>query len=295
MHTTFHKTFRTLLLWAGVALAQTPSGRLAVLEIENTTGSNQSFVRSMPNMIVTELLQRTGEQLVERGQIESAMKELGLKTDSVTQDGSRQVGRWVGADRILLGALSQINGNQRLDLRVIEVASGRILNASEATVQENLQELVPMAVEKLAASLSPKYTQRKTTTSLTQVVAQGSQTSEQGRCRLQINHRITLSLLTEKPVPFQIVRIFVDHQLVGASPMLNEVNKDYVLFDELIPPGDHVLTLEHGVVSKAGVWKRDLEEPAEVSFRAPEGGERTISYRMHVGSARFKFEDFEAR
>ena len=270
-------------------------GRLAVLEITNTTGGYAAFVRSMPEMIVTELMQKTSETLVERSQVKAAMQELGLENNGITTDGGVKIGQWVGADRVLVGSLSQINGVNRLDLRIIEVASGKILAASQASVADDLQQLVPRAVESLARSLSPKETLANDPANTLQraVPDRPERFNGSPQTRLHITHKVTLSLFTEKPVPFQVVKVYLDSRLLGTSGLLDSVNKDYALLDQDVPAGPHMLRLEHCVVTRSGVLKRDLEEqPAELEIDLPPGGETNLHYEMRVGTRNFEFKDF---
>ncbi len=287
-------SFFLLLCGLSIGSATESPGRLAVLGIENTANSHQAFVTNMPNMIVTELVQQTGEELVERSRIDSAMQVLGVE-GSFSNMGSRKIGEWVGADRILLGSFSQIEGNYRLDLRVIEVRTGKIIAASQATMRSEVSNLVPTAVSNLASSLTPKYRDPYAPVDISQASNQGNRPlKKQGR--LNIRHRITLSLLTEKSVPMQMVRIYLDRKLIGQSPIIKSVNDEYVLFDATADAGFHVLELEHGVVSRTGEWKRNLEiQPEPISIEVPAGGLTEVTYKMKVYTTYFKFEDFKIR
>lgn len=269
------------------------NGRLAILSIENAAKTHSSFVSSMPTMIVTELMQRTGEQLVERSKIEEAMKELGLESNGVTTDGSVKIGQWVGAERILLGSFSELEGSYRLDLRIIEVASGRILAASQATVRSEIAQLIPAAVKNLGSFLTPKAQPSDESVSIHNAVAQSiSASNEKGF--LVIRHQIKLSLFTEKNVPFQKVRVYIDRRFAGESPVIKSVNDSYVVFDGKLDVGYHRVVLEHGVVDKNGEWKRLLDEqPKEFAIEIYQDRKQIVEYTMKVGAARFEFQDFK--
>lgn len=272
------------------------TGRLAVLSIENIAKAHQTFVSSIPTMIVTELVQRSGEQLVERSKIEEAMKELGLENNGVTTDGSVKIGQWVGADRILLGSFSELEGSYRLDLRIIEVASGRILAASMATVRNDMSQLVPEAVHNLSSFLAPRYGEPENGVVINQVSPQVVSIPAKDAGYLLIRHRIQLSLFTEKSIPFQRVSVYVDRKLVAVSPVVKSVNDYYTIFDGKLEAGYHTIQLEHGVVDKNGEWKRLLEEqPKELNVNMQAGKKQNVEYRMYVESARFRFLDYERR
>jgi hypothetical protein len=113
---------------------------------------------------------------------------------------------------------------------------------------------------------------------------------------LLIRHRIQLSLFTEKSIPFQRVRVYVDRKLVAVSPILKSVNDYYVIYDGKLEAGYHTVQLEHGVVDKNGEWKRLLDEqPKEFYVDMQAGRKQNVDYRMLVESARFRFLDFEVR
>jgi hypothetical protein len=285
-----------IVIARSTTLASEHPSRLAVLSIENSAHLFPGYVQSMPTMLVTELVQKTGEQLVERAKIEDAMKELGLESGGVTADGSMKIGQWVGADRVLLGNFNQIGSSYRLDLRVIEVATGKILAASQASVRDDLASLIPQAVTNLASSLALRPQDSESAITINQVRAASVPQGFLGKGHVVISHRIILGLLTEKPVPFQMVRILVDGKLQGASTTIDAVNKDYILFDGDLPGGPHVITLEHCVVSKNGVWKRNLEvQPQNLLLEINRGSELNVTYRMRVGNARFEFEDYQVQ
>jgi hypothetical protein len=287
--------FTLLLVWASFAGTKSDgTNRLAVIEVENTTGLYTAFVEGMPNMIVTELVQKTGEQLVERSQIETAMRELGVEKAGITQDRGQRIGEWVGADRILLGTFSQFGNIFRLDLRVIEATTGQIVAASEGTTQNssNLMELIPKAVANLAKELAPKYAGRSNSVSINQEQSKPRYHNEDAS-RLQVRFKTVLGLLTEKNVPFQMVRIYLDQKLVALSPVIDDVNKEFVLYEGEVPPGIHQITLEHGVASKSGTWKRSMEaQPESMEINFATGVQHSIAYKMKVGITHFKFEDY---
>jgi len=68
--------------------------------------------------------------LVERLQIEKAFENLALEqTGIVKEESAVKVGEWLGADVIVLGNFAQFGGIFRLDARLIEVKTGKLLVA----------------------------------------------------------------------------------------------------------------------------------------------------------------------
>lgn len=276
------------------AHAQNPD-RMAILSIHNTTRTESSYVDAMPDMIVSELMRMAPQtQLVERRQVEAAIQELQLDIGGLTKEDSRRLGQWVGAERILIGTLSSLERTVRLDLRIIEVESGRICQAGHASVTQNqLQELIPKAVEALyyhsQAILSPN-TSTPPTVQSPAISPSPKASPPTARALLQIDYRAVLSLLTQKAVPMQKVRIYRNGKLIGESPVLNAVNKKFNLFMGEIPAGSMELRLEHGVVNKNGEWVRLLSTQPESRYIEVMPHEHIrIHYKLKVNSSGFKF------
>lgn len=259
--------------------------RMAILSIHNTTRTESSYVEAMPDMIVSELMRMAPQtQLVERRQVEAAIQELQLDIGGLTKEDSRRLGQWVGAERILVGTLSSLERMVRLDLRIIEVESGRICQAGHATVDQNqLQQLIPQAVEALYYHSQTILLQNKPPPS-------HKTTPPVGKALLQIEYRAVLSLLTQKAVPMQKVRIYRNGKLIGESPVLNAVNKKFNIFMGEIPAGSMELRLEHGVVNKHGEWVRLFSTQPESRYLEAMPHEHIrINYKLKVNSSGFKF------
>lgn len=293
-----HYFISILLLCLHYAHSATPD-RLAVLSIQNTTGTESSFVEAMPDMIVSDLLRVAPDlQLVERGQVEAAIKELQLDIGGLTEEGSRRIGQWVGAERILIGTLSSLGTSVRLDLRIIQVESGRILQAGNATVESNdLQRLIPLTVQSLQKPPTPaRTTLPPIPASVTASPARMIPDPEPvGNASLRIRYRAVLSLFTQKAVPMQRVRIYCNGVLLGESAILDAVNKDFTIYSGSIPAGEVELRLEHGVVSKSGDWKGLFtEQPPTRALWTRKGDRVELDYKLKVGNTGFHFSSLKS-
>lgn len=275
---------RLTILWtlALVPFAAFASERMAVLSIASTAPIASSYLDAMPDMIVSEVLRNDPEIiLVERRQVEAAIRELQLDIGGLTDESGRRVGQWVGAERILVGTLSQISETMRLDLRTVDVQSGRILQASSAVVTPNhLAALIPSAV----ANLLQAPTQRQMRTDVKQ------QSAAIGTGWLRVRFRSTLSLFTEKPLPVQKVRIYANGHLLRESATLDAPNRDYVLYDGPIPAGLTELRFEHGLLGKDGSWKKLFsEQPSSRTIHCDDGEKIELNYRLKVSSIGYSF------
>lgn len=277
---------RFTILWilALAPVAAFASERMAVLTIASTAPIASSYLDAMPDMIVSEVLRNDPEIiLVERRQVEAAIRELQLDIGGLTDESGRRVGQWVGAERILVGTLSQVSETMRLDLRTVDVQSGRILQAGSAVVTPNhLAALIPSAV----ANLLQAPTQRQ----MRMDVKQQSTATGTGTGWLRVRFRSTLSLFTEKPLPVQKVRIYANGNLLGESATLDAPNQDYVLFDGPIPVGLAELRFEHGLLGKDGSWKMLFsEQPPSRTIHCDDGEKIELNYKLKVSAIGYSF------
>jgi len=92
---------------------------------------NQDLGDMLSNRIV-EVFQESNHYLVvEREQLVLALRELNLGSSSLADESTRlRIGQLVGARMMIFGAYQVIGDQMRLDLRMVEVETGRILKAS---------------------------------------------------------------------------------------------------------------------------------------------------------------------
>jgi len=125
-----------LILLAGCAGQPRTAGpcTIAVWELEDlsTTHGAMADMGSLITARIMETLGRSGRcQIVERQKLLLALEELKLGSSNLADEGTRlQIGRIVGASQMVIGAYQIIGPVVRLDLRLVDVASGRVLQTS---------------------------------------------------------------------------------------------------------------------------------------------------------------------
>lgn len=123
-----------LLVMAPAMTARAAGSTLAVLYFDNNSGQKQYDVlgKGMADMLITDLTKYSGLQVVEREKLEAVLKELNLqKTEYFDPKTVQELGKGLGAGYALTGAIFTAGQDMRIDTRVIEVASGRILLAEK--------------------------------------------------------------------------------------------------------------------------------------------------------------------
>ena len=128
---------------------------VAVWDLENLSPLDavQPDIGELLSAKVIETLKETGDYtVVERERLVLALEELGLGTTSLVDETTRlRLGKLVGARLMVFGCYQIIEGEMRLDLRLVEVETGRILKAAHKIVSAtDLSEWLEAARETTA-------------------------------------------------------------------------------------------------------------------------------------------------
>ncbi len=112
---------------------------IAVLDIENLSpddSSGDDLGGLLSSEIVSRLSTKPGVQVIERQKLLSVLQELKLGSSELTDESVRlKVGRMLGARRMVFGGYLVSGGSMRLDLRLVDVETGRVLKTAKKTVK----------------------------------------------------------------------------------------------------------------------------------------------------------------
>ena len=145
----------------GPAVAASSHGsRIAILPFEalssndsDTSGFEEGIVR----ILEKPLKASPHLDVVERADIDKALSELKLTRDRMfDQSTVSRIGKLVGAQNLLLGSYFKIGQTLRIDARVVETETGRILSSVAREGQpDDLTALVTAIGEEIAVSQKP--------------------------------------------------------------------------------------------------------------------------------------------
>lgn len=127
----------TLLISAVVAPAQAkpkPKPTIAVSYFENNTGDDQysALGRGLADMLITDISSIAGAQIVERARLNLLLQELELsKSPFIDPATAAKMGRGLGAHYIVTGSFVSVEPMMRMDARVVEVASGKVIYSTD--------------------------------------------------------------------------------------------------------------------------------------------------------------------
>jgi TolB-like protein len=136
------------------ATSDTPKRKIAVFPFKNLSGWSDWFnlAETMSDMIITKLINSKKFEVIERSQIDKIMEEKSLGQSGVIEQAEAiQAAKIAGAELLLIGSASIINGKIEVDARVINAASGSALTASNSSGFDvtNLRPLADDIVSKI--------------------------------------------------------------------------------------------------------------------------------------------------
>jgi len=152
-----------MVLWLWLC-ATVNAATLAILPFDNHTGDpdHDALGTGVSVMLMSDLGAVGSLQLVERSRLKDVIDELKLgQSDLVDPKTAAKAGKVMGADWILTGALMAVEPDLRLDARIVEVQSGKILGTGTARGPiadffEVEKDLALVVTEKLGIALSAR-------------------------------------------------------------------------------------------------------------------------------------------
>ena len=146
--------------YAGCASKQVLTGQdttIAVWDLENLTPGDPGMLdlgEPLSAKIIDTLKESGDFTVIERQRLLLALEELNLGSTSLTdQDTRLSIGKILGARFMVFGGYQVIADTLRLDLRLVEVETGKILEASQKTTSGTSISTWLKAAEEAAADL----------------------------------------------------------------------------------------------------------------------------------------------
>jgi TolB-like protein len=159
---------------------------VAVLYFDNNSPDRAYDVlqKGLADMLVTDLSQVESLQVVERDKLQKLVDELKLQRSKFFDPRTaQQLGKGIGARYAVTGALAAFEPRMRIDVRVIEVATARVVVADRVVGDRGkFFELESELVGKLAAALKVKLTTSRGSGDVATVLAyaQGLDAADRG-------------------------------------------------------------------------------------------------------------------
>jgi len=121
-----------LILLCTLSLLCTPAwaANVAVLYFQNQGNPQLEPLKvGLAQMLVSDLVGKPGITVVERQQLQAILEELKLGHSGVVDQGTAaKVGKLLGADHVVMGGYFEIQGQFRLDARVVDTERGVVVH-----------------------------------------------------------------------------------------------------------------------------------------------------------------------
>ena len=111
-------------------------------------GQSMPLGKAVSAMLITELSDREGLRVIERSRLQDILQEQRLALSGRVDEGTAvQVGKLVGAQYIIHGAVTAIAGQMRMDMQAVDVETSEILEVQKLsdTTDALLEMVVQMA------------------------------------------------------------------------------------------------------------------------------------------------------
>jgi len=123
------------------ALAQTIGShlvrgdRIALTEFPDLKGKSSDLGKHISEELETRLLNQEQAHVVERGRMQQVMKEQRLgASQAVDDDTAAHIGKLLGAGIIVVGTISDLGTQVKVNARLIDTSSGEAIGASSITL-----------------------------------------------------------------------------------------------------------------------------------------------------------------
>ncbi len=175
-------TARTALLLTLTALApfaqaapkQQPTVAILYFDYQGKTEQMELLRKGLAQMLISDLSGNDGYQIVERDRLQDLMEELKLNQSSkIDKSTANRLGKLLGAQYMVLGGYFDLMGMLRVDARVVEVETGKVIRSIghqskpegflelEKNIAEALQVTLQKRLEKRAKRPRAKRAQRR--------------------------------------------------------------------------------------------------------------------------------------
>ena len=256
-------------LLGSLSLFYKTSRKIAVLYFENHTSETYDrFVRGLSDMLMTSLGETEKLTIIERVQIDKAMENISLELSGLIDAKTAvEVGKWLGADAVVLGSFAKFGEAYRIDARLIDAETGELLVAQNVRGPES--DVIAM-VDQLGARLIDRVREKEAE-------------FNGGTGYLRVRFMMTRAEMTERPVYHHICRLFVNGKGRGPSPVVQKAEEWVTLFSQELRAGKHDVEVIHGFVKEKN-WDGEFAKQPKIFTVTIEPGETsTLQYSFGVG------------
>jgi len=112
----------------------------------NQQARDEEFGKVFTEILTTSFVSSDAFQIIEREQLNKVLDEIKLTQSGIVDTSNvKLLGNMVGADAIVLGSITKLGDDLRLDIRIVDVDSGLILTAEKNEGKADIRSIGIMA------------------------------------------------------------------------------------------------------------------------------------------------------
>lgn len=129
---------------------------VAVLDLHVTGGVLKSEAQALSDRLRSEM-QSLKFELIERSQMTALLSEQDFSMSDLSEDNATKAGRLLSAEQITVGTIGKVGRTYTVDVRLIDVATGKVVNSSKQDYTGPTDGLVQVMrnIARIFAGLEP--------------------------------------------------------------------------------------------------------------------------------------------
>ncbi|WP_158502105.1 CsgG/HfaB family protein [Vitiosangium sp. GDMCC 1.1324] len=152
------------LLTLPVLAADKPTVAVLYFDYEGDTAGMKLLKKGLAQMLISDLSAHESVRLVERERLQQVLDELKLnQSDKFDPETANRIGKLLGARYLVMGGYFDVMNTLRVDARVVETETGRIIRSVGAdstpdrflTLEQTLAQDLRAVFEELTATAEP--------------------------------------------------------------------------------------------------------------------------------------------
>ncbi len=141
----------TLFILPTLLIAQL---HIAIVDLEAQGGITASESQVLTSKLSTELVKSDSVTVVERNEMNTILKEQGFQqTGCTSNECAVEIGQLLGVSHMVTGSIGKIDDNYYLNLRRINVESGKIERSADQLVEGSLSRVLTDAIPELVHAI----------------------------------------------------------------------------------------------------------------------------------------------
>jgi TolB-like protein len=138
--------------------------KIGILEFQplNEEARKDNFGKIFTEVLTTSFVKSEAFKIIEREQLHKVLKEIELTQSGIIDtSNAKQIGKMVGANAIVIGSVTKVGNDMRLDVRIIDVETGIILTAEKTEGKSDIKNIGTMADSIVADLINRFYKEKK--------------------------------------------------------------------------------------------------------------------------------------